>query len=542
MPNLERTTLHWPADEVFSVEVLGTLTLPENARNLRWLITCDARGGSYFLWLDDHMVCEGSNGQPRWNPYRLESVLPFNHTLAVRQAVGGTPGAAGGKGDTAGGGGADLPVRYFLRATFVRQRQHILASPHEKPYMELRWQRSASMPEYVWGKNMWQPAEGRSAAPPVPVPRASLSTFVPTAQSARLTMQRELLMGYYGTWSERSVTAHTMLPFGVEVRLGLCTLGGPSRRCILEGTKQMVDDGLIRLGHHATDHSYTRLHFAMTVDGRGQVAAPASRGGGGGGGGGDGGGRVGVGRGGSSSGDGPLTLNVSLETAQRGRWGPLLILARVVGGSSGRALALASQATLLVSVGFAGSVEGTGAAAAAGTTGSGNGAFSGAPGWLLSGRTTQARGSAASASHAARADVGAPDLTIVTAADGQWRRQAAGALSDLGGLSVRAASGANASRVQTLSLVPTPHLALRLLPTSGVGDPDAAEGSVEGSAGGSAGGSRRRQGWWWRNPRRRCLGESLPARRALSAGHLEWSGCGAPIIGERAPVAGEGGC
>ena len=55
-------------DEVFSVEVLGTLTLPENVRNLRWLITCDARGGSYFLWLDDHMVCEGSSGQPRWNP------------------------------------------------------------------------------------------------------------------------------------------------------------------------------------------------------------------------------------------------------------------------------------------------------------------------------------------------------------------------------------------------------------------------------------------------------------------------------------------
>ena len=165
-------------------------------------------------------------------------------------------------------------MRYFLRATFVRQRQHILASPHEKPYIELRWQRSASMPEYVWGKNTWQPAEGRRAAPPVAVPRASLSTFVPTAQSARLTMQRELLMGYYGTWSERSVTAHTMLPFGVEVRLGLCTLGGPSRRCVLEGTKQMVDDGLIRLGRHATDHSYTRLHFAMTVDGRGRLPLP----------------------------------------------------------------------------------------------------------------------------------------------------------------------------------------------------------------------------------------------------------------------------
>ena len=173
--------LHWPADEVFSVEVLGTLTLPENARNLRWLITCDARGGSYFLWLDDHMVCEGSSSssQPRWNPYRLESVLPFNHTLAVHEAVGGTPGAAGGKGDTAGGGGADLPVRYFLRATFVRQRQHILASPHEKPYMELRWQRGASMPEYVWGKNMWQPQKAAALRHPCPFRARRLARLCP---------------------------------------------------------------------------------------------------------------------------------------------------------------------------------------------------------------------------------------------------------------------------------------------------------------------------------------------------------------------------
>ncbi len=72
VPMLKREAALWPADEVFSVEILGMLTLPaERAENERWRIECDSQGGSFYLWLDDHLVCEGGNGQPRWNPYRL---------------------------------------------------------------------------------------------------------------------------------------------------------------------------------------------------------------------------------------------------------------------------------------------------------------------------------------------------------------------------------------------------------------------------------------------------------------------------------------
>jgi hypothetical protein len=452
IPSLEQKVLKWPSDEVFSVEVLGTLKLPARAANERWIVSCEARGGSYYLWVEDHLVCEGGNEQPRWNPYRLESVLPFNHTLAavkIRPAEATTGGA----------------VRYLIRATFVRVRHHVLAAPHERPFLELRWQRSSAMPSYVWGKNRWQPAEGAAAPPAEAIPRSLFSTFVPTAQYARLTMQRELLMGYWGTWAERSVTAHTLLPFGVELRIGLCALGGQvtcpckrftpvrepcrpmfhapmsparcpwqsaprsrrapfaswwqSRRCVLEGTKQMVDSGHIRLGKHSTDHTYTQLYFTLRDDHAGIVP----RGGIGSGGGGDGGGGV----------------NISIETAQRGRWGAFFILARVVGDR--RRAALASQATLVVSVDFAGAVTSDGLPA----------------GWRLPGRVEQIT-ARASAEHA-----------ITATADGQWRRKVGGELSELGGVTLRAAVGPNTSQPERISAVPSAHLALRLSSTGVAG-------------------------------------------------------------------------
>ena len=135
VPALKRPESEWEAHDAVSIEVLGTLTLP-TARGPgdRWLIECDARGGSFFLWLDDHLVCEAGNMQPRWNQYRVEAVLPFTHTLheAAERATTG--------------GGSAAPTRYFLRATFVRHRHHIVAAPREKPFVEMRWQRSASPP------------------------------------------------------------------------------------------------------------------------------------------------------------------------------------------------------------------------------------------------------------------------------------------------------------------------------------------------------------------------------------------------------------
>ena len=119
------------ATEPFSVEVLGTLSLPADARPFeRWIVTCESRAGSFFLWLDDHLVCEGGNGQPRWNPFRLESVLPFNHDLQH----------------------APQPQRYFLRATFVQQPPNSLTASGGPPSFSMSWQRVASSPTYQWTK------------------------------------------------------------------------------------------------------------------------------------------------------------------------------------------------------------------------------------------------------------------------------------------------------------------------------------------------------------------------------------------------------
>ena len=286
VPTLSSATTSASDSEPFSLEALGTITLPDGAAaadEQRWLITCESRGGSLFLWLDDHLVCEAGNNQPRWNPFRLEAVVPFNHTLRAARS-----------GQTS----------YFLRATFVQQPS--TATLAGRPFFSLLWQRAASAPVYIWGKNSWTSAG--SLVPEV-VPSRFLTTFVPPAQHARLTVQRELLHGYWGTWNERSVTSHVILPFGVELRIGLCSLRAPAASCALEGLKSMVDSGSIRLGSHAYDHAYTQLHWAAAG------------------------------------------VNISLETAQRGRWGAFLVLARIVGETSPGAL---SDAALVVSVALTG--------------------------------------------------------------------------------------------------------------------------------------------------------------------------------------------
>ena len=161
VPSLTQATTGGAADDPFgpfSIEVLGTLTLPvASGPSERWVVTCESRGGSFFLWLDDHLVCEGGNRQPRWNPFRLESVVPFEHTLHARQAAGAT-----GR------------IRYFLRATFVQQPERASQVLRERPYFDLRWQRTPSPPTYTWNKNRWQPPSGSGDLEIVP--RAALST------------------------------------------------------------------------------------------------------------------------------------------------------------------------------------------------------------------------------------------------------------------------------------------------------------------------------------------------------------------------------
>ena len=124
VPMLSEAHTRGGATEPFSVEVLGTLSLPADARPFeRWIVTCESRAGSFFLWLDDHLVCEGGNGQPRWNPFRLESVLPFNHDLQH----------------------APQPQRYFLRATFVQQPPNSLTASGGPPSFSMSFVLSDSI-------------------------------------------------------------------------------------------------------------------------------------------------------------------------------------------------------------------------------------------------------------------------------------------------------------------------------------------------------------------------------------------------------------
>jgi len=408
VPSLSMQTTGGAADEPFSLEALGTLSLPvqQLASGERWLIHCASQGGSFFLWLDDHLVCEGGNMQPKWNPFRLEAVLPFAHS--PRQ------------------------TRFFLRATFVQQparhpmdgrELHQAAGKRRleasgRAGFSLSWQRTSTAPVYSWGKNRWEASRGAPAM--VPVPRSALSTYVPAAQHARLTMQRELIHGYWGTWNERSVTTHVMLPFGVELRFGLCVLsglgsgvgrelsqgtisgrelsqgtisgrelsqgtsaGGGTSPCELEGTKAMIDDGRVRLGAHGYRHEYTQLFF-------------------------------------TSAG-----VNVSIETMQKSRWGPLLVHARLVGVQ-----ARAPNVAFVVSVGATGSDGG---------------------GHQLPGRVIESRDGQ-----------GRESITVNT--DGLWKRNGKSPKEKMGGLTVRGAAGSKSIKIASLGKMP--HLAFALGPGS----------------------------------------------------------------------------
>ena len=100
------------------------------------------------------------------------------------------------------------------------------------------------------------------ATPPpktyTPVPASAFGGEVPPAQAARLSMQRALLHGVWGTWAKGSLSAHTLLPQGTMLKMGVCVAGGD---CAEDATKSMNDGDDVRLGPHAYDRSYTQLYF-----------------------------------------------------------------------------------------------------------------------------------------------------------------------------------------------------------------------------------------------------------------------------------------
>eukprot|EP00729_Bicosta_minor_P013321 gene13321-31113_t len=98
------------------------------------------------------------------------------------------------------------------------------------------------------------------AATPNPIPSSSFSDVLQPAQMQRLNMSTSLTHGRWNTWAKASVTAHILLPAGIMLKFGICQLS--TKQCKEDGTKGDIDSGVVRLGPHAHDHSYTQLYIA----------------------------------------------------------------------------------------------------------------------------------------------------------------------------------------------------------------------------------------------------------------------------------------
>lgn len=95
---------------------------------------------------------------------------------------------------------------------------------------------------------------------PNPIPSSSFSDVLQPAQMQRLNMSTSLTHGRWNTWAKASVTAHILLPAGIMLKFGICQLS--TKQCKEDGTKGDIDSGVVRLGPHAHDHSYTQLYIA----------------------------------------------------------------------------------------------------------------------------------------------------------------------------------------------------------------------------------------------------------------------------------------
>ena len=116
---LDSTTLSFAsAADVFSVEIRGTFTPPlaQVSAGKRIELSCEITNGNGYIWLDDHVICEGGHDPAQWGKYQSDAkVLPW--MVAPRQPLG----VLGG------------PL--FLRATFA----HPTPNTGPPPTIILKW-------------------------------------------------------------------------------------------------------------------------------------------------------------------------------------------------------------------------------------------------------------------------------------------------------------------------------------------------------------------------------------------------------------------
>jgi hypothetical protein len=117
---LDESTLAFAGSAPFSVEITGTLTPPASlvGGGKQMQLSCEIKNGAGFLWLDDHVICQGGHDQAVWGKYQSDAlVLPW-------MVAPGIPL----------GGSVTKPL--FLRATFAHLGRSDMRG---KPSFTLRW-------------------------------------------------------------------------------------------------------------------------------------------------------------------------------------------------------------------------------------------------------------------------------------------------------------------------------------------------------------------------------------------------------------------
>eukprot|EP01052_Picozoa_sp_SAG31_P002131 SAG31_NODE_72_length_27821_cov_26.870572_7_plen_604_part_00 len=139
---IDNATFAFASDaEVFSAELRGTFTPPLDAvrAGRRLELSCIFVNGNGYLWLDDHVICEGGHDRTQWGAYQSDAkILPW------MVAPGEPLGQLGG------------PL--FLRATFA----HPKPTGGPPPFVVFRWTSLPPLPP---------------PAPPLPPPTQA-PTFV----------------------------------------------------------------------------------------------------------------------------------------------------------------------------------------------------------------------------------------------------------------------------------------------------------------------------------------------------------------------------
>ena len=93
------------------------------------------------------------------------------------------------------------------------------------------------------------------------VPASFFLDEVQPTQMHRLNVSAGLTHGGWNTsWAKASVTAPILLPHGLMLQFGLCRIS--TQTCMWSGDKSEIDDGNVRLGLHAYDHSHTQLYYS----------------------------------------------------------------------------------------------------------------------------------------------------------------------------------------------------------------------------------------------------------------------------------------